>query len=64
MEPTGSNTVFHVSDIERSIVGNERGHSGFPVVGEVFESAVAVGKDFDGGEGFDRIQVDTGRGSR
>ena len=30
MEPTGSNTVFHVSDIERSIVGNERGHSGFP----------------------------------
>ena len=30
MEPTGSNTVFHVSDFERSIVGNERGHSGFP----------------------------------
>jgi hypothetical protein len=30
MEPTGSNTVFHVSDIERSIVGNEWGHSGFP----------------------------------
>ena len=30
MEPTGSNTVFHVSDTERSIVGNERRHSGFP----------------------------------
>ena len=56
MEPTGSNTVFHVED--------ERGHSGFPAVGQVFESAVAVGKGFDGGEGLDRIQVDTGRGSR
>ena len=30
MEPTGSNTVFHMSDIERSIVGNEREHSCFP----------------------------------
>ena len=32
MEPTGSNTVFHVSDIERSIVGNERGHSELPPI--------------------------------
>ena len=39
-------------------------HSGFPAVGQVFKSAVAGGKGFDGGEGLDRIQVDTGRGSR
>ena len=44
--------------------GGEGEHSGFPAVGQVFESAVAVGKGFDGGEGLDRIQVDTGRGSR
>ena len=47
----------------RPQVARGRG-SGFPAGGQVFESAVAVGKDFDGSEGFDRIQVDTGRDSR
>ena len=40
------------------------GHSGFPAVGQVSESAIAVGKGFGGSEGLDRIQVDTERGSR
>jgi hypothetical protein len=40
------------------------GHSGFPTVGQVFESAVAVGKGFDDGEGLNRIQVGAGQGSR
>ena len=54
MEPTGSNTVFHVSDIERSIVGNERGHSSFPesvgshVVSGNAECLRFVGAKFDG----------------
>ena len=48
----------------RVLRGVTEGHSGFPAGGQVFESAVAVGKDFDGSEGFDRIQVDTGRDSR
>ena len=36
----------------------------FLAVGQVFESAVAIGKGFDDGDGLDRIQVDTGRDSR
>ena len=56
-------TAERVTELIIQREGGE-GYPGFPSSGQVFESAVAVGKGFDGGEGLDRIQVDTGRGSR